>query len=82
MIKLLPQVEACVSGTPICRSLPKDIVTAYPRKTPDGSDPSNGLASVEALYMARLLMGDRDDTLLDDYYWKTKFLSALTEDYK
>lgn len=80
--RLLPQLEACVSGAPIYRSLPRDIVTAYPRKTPDGSDPSNGLASVEALYIARLMMGDHDKTLLDSYYWKNDFLDALPEHYK
>ena len=79
--RLLPQLEACVSGTPIYRSLPKNIMTAYPRRTLDGSDPSNGLASVEALYMARLLMGDHDESLLDAYYWKNDFLAALPACY-
>lgn len=80
--RLLPQVQACVSGTPIYRSLPKDIVTAYPRKSSDGSDPSNGLASVEALYIAHLMMGHRDDSLLDHYYWKTQFLDSLPKHYR
>ena len=80
--RLLPQLESCVTGAPIYRSLPRDIMTAYPRKSPDGSDPSNGLASVEALFIARLLMGDRDETLLDDYYWRDEFLSALPARYQ
>ena len=80
--RLLPQLEACIRGTPVYRSLPKDIITAYPRRTLDGSDPSNGLASVEALYMARLMMGDHDESLLDAYYWKNEFLDALPMSYK
>ena len=79
--KLLPQLHSCLTGTPIYRSLPKEIKTAYPRKSPDGSDPSNGLASVEALYIARLLMGDQDESLLDEYYWKEAFLSQLPPQY-
>ena len=80
--KLLPQVEACVTGIPIYRSLLKDIVTAHPRKTHDGSDPSNGLGSVESLYIAHSLMGNHDGSLLDDYYWKTEFLRTLPNCYE
>jgi len=80
--KLLPKLEACVTGIPIYRSLPRDILTAYPRKSLDGSDPSNGLASVEALFVARMIMGDRDESLLDRYYWKDQFLSMLPTRYQ
>lgn len=80
--KLLPQLESCLMGKPIYRSLPRDLITAYPRKSSDGSDPSNGLASVEALYMARLIMGDRDESLLDQYYWKSDFLRLLPSRFK
>ncbi len=73
--KLLPQVRACVSGDPICRSLPHDLRTAYPRRSKRyGDDPLRGLASVEALYAALRLMGHRDDSLLDHYPWKQAFL--------
>jgi pre-rRNA-processing protein TSR3 len=40
-------------------------------------DPTGGLASVEALYLARLLLGSRDDSLLDDYYWRDPFMRNL-----
>jgi pre-rRNA-processing protein TSR3 len=40
-------------------------------------DPLGGLASVEALFLARLLLGERDESLLEDYYWKTEFLKNL-----
>lgn len=80
--RLLPQLEACVIGTPTLRSLPKDMTTAYPRVSSDGQDPINGLASVEALFMARLILGDRDESLLDDYYWKDEFLDLLPHHYQ
>ena len=80
--KLLPEVAACVIGKPIYRSLPKDIITAYPRRSADGSDPNGGLASIEALFIAKLIMGERDESLLDQYYWKELFLKNLPERYR
>lgn len=41
----------------IHRTLPKNIHTAYPRKQTGCQDPERGLASVEALYVAYLIMG-------------------------
>lgn len=57
------------------RSLPAQYVTAYPRRQEDCEDPERGLASVEALFIARLLQGKCTDGLLDNYHWKEKFLS-------
>lgn len=54
--------------------LPTGWKTAYPRKQTGCSDPSEGLASVEALYIAQLLLGRKVEGLLDHYYWKDKFL--------
>ena len=42
-------------------------------------DPLGGLASVEALYLARLLLGQRDNSLLAEYYWREEFLANLAE---
>jgi rRNA small subunit aminocarboxypropyltransferase len=58
----------------IRRSIPPHFVTAYPRKQEDCPDPSRGLASVEAIYIAYHLMGRNTDGLLDHYYWKDEFL--------
>lgn len=58
------------------RSIPKHYVTAYPRKQEDCPDPSRGLASVEAIYIAYHLMGRSTEGLLDHYYWKDKFLEV------
>ena len=61
--KLLPAVERAVSGAPVRRSIPRDVLTAYPRVGKTFPDPLGGLASVEALFIARAMLGDPDETL-------------------
>lgn len=78
--RLLPQLEAALTGTPpVPRSLPRGLVTAYPRTSKISEDPAAGLASVEALYAALRLLGHDDPTLLDDYYWRDEFLATCDE---
>jgi pre-rRNA-processing protein TSR3 len=55
------------------RSLPL-LKTAYPRRQDDCPDPNQGLASVEALYVAYQILGRKAEGLLDHYYWKDQFL--------
>ncbi|HTU89192.1 MAG TPA: hypothetical protein VMF69_03760 [Gemmataceae bacterium] len=50
--------------------------TAYPRVSKRGTDPDNGLASIEALYVAYHLLGRPTAGLLDHYYWADEFLRA------
>lgn len=54
--------------------------TAYPRVSRLGTDPDNGLASVEALFLAYLILGHDTRGLLDHYRWAEEFLqiNALT----
>ena len=75
----LPQLLACVSGEPIHRSIPGNVRTAYPRISKVFEDPEAGLASIEALYLARKLLGDDDPSLLDGYHWKDQFLQSLQQ---
>jgi len=77
--RLLPQLNACLTGEPVLRSLPEGIDTAYPRVSKVSEDPLGGLASVEALYLARRLLGDDDLSLLDDYYWRDAFLKNVSD---
>jgi pre-rRNA-processing protein TSR3 len=56
------------------RSLPKHFQTAYPRKQTDCPDPSSGLASIEALFVAFCLLKKDPSNLLNQYYWKDLFL--------
>ena len=72
----LPKRSATVVGTPRRRRLPP-LKTAYPRRSRDFEDPTEGLASVEALYAALVLLGHEGvDHLLDQYRWKDEFLEA------
>jgi pre-rRNA-processing protein TSR3 len=49
--------------------------TAYPRVSKHGTDPDNGLASVEALFVAHVILGRSTAGLLDHYRWAEEFLS-------
>jgi pre-rRNA-processing protein TSR3 len=48
--------------------------TAYPRVSKRGTDPDNGLASIEALFAAYQILGRPIAGLLDHYYWADEFL--------
>src|ERR1700737_4734686 len=48
--------------------------TAYPRVSKQGTDPDNGLASVEALFLAYHILGRETTGLLDHYHWGEEFL--------
>jgi pre-rRNA-processing protein TSR3 len=50
--------------------------TAYPRISKLGTDPGNGLASVEALFLAYHILGRSTQGLLDHYRWADEFLQA------
>lgn len=73
----LPQLLACLHGEPLPRSIPGGLATAYPRTSKLFEDPAAGLASIEALYVARAILGDDDPSLLDGYHWKDAFLASL-----
>ena len=48
--------------------------TAYPRVSKRGTDPDNGLASVEALFAAYHVLGRPTEGLLAHYRWAEEFL--------
>src|SRR5205814_9684936 len=50
--------------------------TAYPRVSKHGTDPDNGLASVEALFLAYHILGRPTAGLLDHYHWAEEFLKV------
>lgn len=56
------------------RSLPSGINTAYPRRQTLCSDPTAGLASIEALYASLHIMGKSKEGLLNHYPFKDIFL--------
>ncbi len=71
----LPQVESCVIGRPVFRGLGSGWKSAYPRVNADGEDPEEGLATVEALYLALRLLGLEADAVLQNYHWKDAFIA-------
>ncbi len=73
----LPRLRRALAGEPIERSLPEGVASAYPRTSKLFQDPAGGLASIEALYLAKLLLGEPDPTLLDGYHWRDEFLAGL-----
>jgi pre-rRNA-processing protein TSR3 len=48
--------------------------TAYPRVSKMYEDPAEGLATVEALYLAHHILGRSTEGLLDHYRWAEEFL--------
>ena len=74
--RLLPQLQAHLYGCAVSRTLPA-VDTAYPRVSKLTKDPFGGLASIEALYLAKLVLGERDDSLLESYYWREEFWGNL-----
>ncbi len=73
----LPELRAAIIGEPLLRSIPGDIVTSYPRESRLFRDPEQGLASIEALYIAKRILGEDDPSLLDGYHWKQEFLAGV-----
>lgn len=71
----LPVLRSGVTGAVVERSIPPGLTTAYPRTSKLFDDPAAGLASVEALYAARALLGDDDPSLLEGYHWREAFLA-------
>lgn len=66
MEKQLPlQMEA--------RSLPEGYKTAYPRKQTHCPDPESGLSSLEAIFIAHLILGRPTEEILNNYHWKNEF---------
>jgi pre-rRNA-processing protein TSR3 len=55
------------------------IRTAYPRRSKLGSDPEEGLASIEALYAAYRALHRPTAGLLDHYRWAKEFLRLNSE---
>lgn len=65
----------------IKRSLPSSFKTAYPRKQDDCVDPSRGLSSLEALFVAYKILGRDASGMLDHYYWKEGFLEKNLKNF-
>ena len=72
--KLAEKMTKTLPFKPKTRSLPKHFKTAYPRRQTGCSSPEEGLASIEALYVAYMILGRDTSSLLDNYVFKEEFL--------
>lgn len=72
--KLAAKMEPAYQDIPV-RTLP-ETQTAYPRTSRVFHDPVGGLATVEAVYTALRIMRRPVEGILDDYHWKSEFLTA------
>jgi pre-rRNA-processing protein TSR3 len=71
----VPKLLRTVEGTLHARRLPR-LASAYPRRSKTHPDPEQGLASVEALFAATVLLGAPRAELLAGYRWRAEFLAA------
>lgn len=69
--RIFPRID---TQLPRLVKIPPEFVTAYPRKSKDGSDPSGGLATIEAIFIAAAFAGNWDESLLKEYYFGLEFL--------
>jgi pre-rRNA-processing protein TSR3 len=75
--RLVDGMERTFENVPI-RSLPAS-KTAYPRLSKMHENPQEGLATIEAIYIALRLLGRDTQHLLDDYPWADEFLRLNRE---
>lgn len=75
--KLAEPMEQAFADVPV-RSL-NSWKTAYPRTSKLFDDPSEGLATIEAIYAAYRQLGRPTDGLLESYHWKNQFLELNKE---
>ena len=59
---------------PALVKIPDGFQTAYPRVSKKNTDPSAGLATIEAIFIAAALLGNWDPTLLSEYYFGRRFI--------
>lgn len=72
--KVFPTMQRVAKPLPKLVRIPDGFVTAYPRRNKEGNDPGEGLATIEALFIAAAFLGFWDETLLEKYYFKDAFL--------
>lgn len=64
---------------PARAKIPEGFKTVYPRVGRPNSDPDNGLATIEAIFIASAILGHWDLTLLSKYYYGRRFVEVNTD---
>jgi len=79
----LPAIlEKIQKPLPMLVKVPHDFVTAYPRASYKDFDPVGGLATIEALFIAAAFLGHWDLSLLREYYFAERFITANTAAFR
>ncbi len=73
--KMLKFVKEVSTEKLILRRIPSQFVTAYPRRQEDCPEPTQGLASIEAIYISYVILGRDPKDLLTHYHWREAFLA-------
>ena len=66
---------------PTFARIPDGFETAYPRRSENNSDPTGGLATIEAIFVAAALLGKWDVSLLSEYYFGRKFIELNAKQF-
>ena len=72
--KVLDRISVMPGQSWLRRSIPTDVVTAYPRISKLYDDPKVGLASIEAIFAASVVLGAPRLDLLPHYRWAAEFV--------
>ena len=73
--KLARRIQVPAGARLEARSIPPGVVSVYPRVSKVHEDPPGGLASVEALFAATVILGEPRLDLLTGYRWAREFLA-------
>jgi ribosome biogenesis protein Tsr3 len=76
--RLLMRIEKPLPGM---ARIPDGFLTAYPRHSRKMTDPSSGLATIEALFVASALLGNWDLSLLSAYHFGQRFIELNAEKF-
>jgi ribosome biogenesis protein Tsr3 len=69
-----PILSRIAAPVPVLARIPDGFQTAYLRKSSFGFDPDGGLATIEAIFAARALLGDWQPDLLSKYPFGRAFV--------
>ena len=72
--RLISRIEWVDQKQPVLAKIPEGFKTAYPRVAAKNTDPSGGLATIEAIFIAAAILGNADLTLLSKYYFGRSFI--------
>lgn len=73
--KLARFVKRIDGPLPVLCGIPDGFVTAYPRRNKKDQDPEEGLATIEALFIAAAFLGRWDESLFSRYHFGASFLA-------